>query len=151
SGTATASGLQIANVVNMAADASVDIDGNNYAPIFIHIAFNTTIDNRGLATASSGNVASGAQSSSSSATNTSGANNASRSGHSATSGSVGPASTAIGGNATALSNSVQSKMTSAQVSSANGSDSIAPASLTQMLNNLPTGSWDRFVQPNLPV
>ena len=59
SGAADASGMQVMNLVNMWADASVDIDGNNYAPIYVHITFTTNIDNRGVAQASSGNVAAG--------------------------------------------------------------------------------------------
>src|SRR5207245_836951 len=59
SGAVTASGLQVMNLVGLWADASVDIQGNNYAPIFIRISFITNIENRGVAGASSGNVAAG--------------------------------------------------------------------------------------------
>ena len=52
-------GLQAMNLVSMWADANVDIDGNNYAPIYIRINFTTNIDNLGYAGACSGNVAAG--------------------------------------------------------------------------------------------
>ena len=58
-GTATASGLQATNLVNMFASAAVDIDGNNYAPIFVHIFFASIIDNQGSAGSSGGNLAAG--------------------------------------------------------------------------------------------
>src|SRR4029453_13131821 len=40
SGATSATGLQVFNLVNMWADASVDIEGNNYAPITVYIRFN---------------------------------------------------------------------------------------------------------------
>ena len=59
SGPATAQGLAVVNVVRLWADANVDVEGNNYAPITIQIHFRTTIDNRGLAVARTGNVLAG--------------------------------------------------------------------------------------------
>src|SRR6185369_6398577 len=60
SGSVSATGLQVFNLVNMWADTSVDIEGNNYAPITVYIRFNTNIENYGAAGAQSGAVASGA-------------------------------------------------------------------------------------------
>lgn len=54
SGSAHATGLEAQNLVNMSADASVDIDGSNYAPVTIRIRFITLIENEGHAQAVTG-------------------------------------------------------------------------------------------------
>jgi len=56
SGASTAAGLQTENVVNLQADASVVVEGDNYAPISVWIRFDTELDNRGWADASTGNA-----------------------------------------------------------------------------------------------
>ncbi|MGI9145238.1 MAG: hypothetical protein ACR2IK_01600 [Chloroflexota bacterium] len=151
SGAAAASGMQVMNLVNMWANASVEVDGDNYAPIFVHITFTTNIDNRGIGQASSGNVAAGDRSGTNG--NPAGAVTTavmSGSGSSNGSGSVGSSSKAQSGNSLAVSNSVVANITSDQLSSANGSKPIASETITQMLRNLPSGTWDPFVQQNLP-
>jgi hypothetical protein len=59
SGTARATGLQVENNINLKADASVAIGGDNYAPLFIWIRFNSAVDDRGWAKASTGSVQTG--------------------------------------------------------------------------------------------
>ena len=152
SGAASATGLQAVNLVSLWADASVDIDGNNYAPIFISIQFNTNVANVGYAGSSSGNVAAGqpasagAAGSGSAPATTSGA-----SGGATSSGSSGGTSSqARGGNAVAVSNSVDATSVSSQLANANGGNSITTTAMAQMLRNLPSGTWDPFVQQNLP-
>ena len=150
SGAAAASGMQVMNLVNMWADASVDIDGNNYAPIYVHITFTTNIDNRGVAQASSGNVAAGSPgttggSSQSAKSKTTG------SGQTTASGSVGASSKAQSGNTIAVSNSVVANITSDQLSSANGSKAVAASTIAQMARNLSAMTWDPFVQQHLPA
>jgi hypothetical protein len=54
SGAASATGLDVDQTINLVASAFVIIDGDNYAPIFIHIKFLSDVDNRGWAQASSG-------------------------------------------------------------------------------------------------
>src|SRR5262249_52541022 len=56
SGASTAAGLQTENLVNLRADASVEVDGDNYAPISVWIRFDTELDNRGWADASTGHA-----------------------------------------------------------------------------------------------
>jgi hypothetical protein len=152
SGSAAAYGLQVVNLVTMWADASVDIEGNNFAPILVKISFLTTIDNRGVAGASSGNVAAGHVHGSTSTSSKSAASGSSTgAGQSTASGLVGSASKAISGDATALSNSVDAHVQSTQLSSANGSKPIAALTIAQMLRNLPPGSWDPFLEQSLPA
>jgi hypothetical protein len=152
SGAASATGLRAVNLVSMWADAAVDIDGNNYAPIFIKIQFKTNIANIGYAGASSGNVAAGQPGSggssggASSSSTTSGASGGS--GGSVSSG--GTSSHAQGGNAVAISNSVNADVVSSQMANANGGNSITTTAVGEMLRNLPPGTWDPFVQQNLP-
>lgn len=147
SGTATANGLLVTNLVNMWASASVDVEGNNYAPITITINFTTNIDNRGYAGASSGNVAAGSLTTAGAAPSSSpapsGSSNTSASGSAASGGS------AHGGDAVAISNSSTASVVSSQISSANGSKSIDTTTIGTMLSNLPTGDWNPFA--NQPV
>jgi hypothetical protein len=56
SGGAKATGLEVQNRVNMTASAIVEIEGSNYADIYAHIRFHTRIQNKGQATAMSGNA-----------------------------------------------------------------------------------------------
>ena len=152
SGATQATGLQAMNVVNMFADAAVDIDGNNYAPIVVEVHFNTTIDNIGIGVATSGNVASGgsgaqAKSSPNSSPKTS---TASPSTAATSGGSTQPAS-ARGGDATAIANSIDAAFNSAQLSNANGSASQSTALITQMLRNLTPKTFDPFVDPPPPT
>jgi hypothetical protein len=162
SGAAAANGLQAMNLVNMWADASVDIDGNNYAPIFVHISFNTTIQNYGVAQATTGHVAAGQATSAttantqtttatSSASPTTANNAAGGSNSASSSGSVGRSSHAEGGNTVAVANSVNANIASVQLASANGGKPIASDTLTHMLRNLPSGSWNPYVENNLPA
>jgi len=151
SGAVSASGMQVMNLVNMWADASIDIDGNNYAPIFVHITFTTTIDNRGVAQASSGNVAAGSPGTTGGSPQVRAAQTTTGSGQTTASGSVGSSSTARSGNAVAVSNSVVANITSNQLSSANGSKSIAAATIAQMAQNLSEATWNPFVKQNLPA
>jgi hypothetical protein len=60
SGSAAATGLAVQNAVNLQADASIQVDGDNYAPISIAIHFDTAVDNRGWAQASTGAAQAGA-------------------------------------------------------------------------------------------
>jgi hypothetical protein len=140
SGAASATGLRAVNLVRLWADASVDIDGNNYAPIYIKVQFNTNVANVGYAGSSSGNVAAGGPASSSPST-----------GGSTQSGSgAGTTSRAQSGNAVAISNSANVDAASNQISNANSSDPINTTVVTSMLRNLPPGTWNPFVQQNLP-
>ncbi|MBV9326565.1 MAG: hypothetical protein JO352_22615 [Chloroflexi bacterium] len=146
SGAASATGLRAVNLVSLWADASVDIDGNNYAPIFIQVLFNTNVANVGYAGASTGNVAtsSGATSNGSTPQSTSGSSSV------GSSSSGGAASRAQGGAAVAISNSVNVAAVSNQMSNANGGGSVATTAVAEMLTNLPPGPWNPFVQQNLP-
>lgn len=144
SGGASATGLEVMNLVSMWADASVDVEGNNYAPIVVEIHFKTNIDNRGIAVANSGNVAAGSAQSTTSPRTAAPAAPASASGSSASAGR------ARGGNATAISNSVDASVSSTQLSSANGGAPLATTALTQMLRTLPPGNWNPFVDASLP-
>ncbi len=55
-GSATATGLVVDNSVDLGADVWLDITGNNYAPISVRILYDTTIWNRGVASATSGSA-----------------------------------------------------------------------------------------------
>jgi hypothetical protein len=155
SGVSSASGLQVSNLVNMWADAAVDIEGNNYAPITIYIRFGTNIENYGAADARSGNVAAGsggAATASITQPTTGGTAAGAASGTSTgAAGTVGTASHARGGDSVAIANSVNSVVSSRQLSSANGSHPIASAAVTSMLRNLPSGSWNPIVERSLPA
>ena len=61
SGSSSATGLTVQNLVNLNGLATVDIEGNNYAPITVWLRFITEIENEGSARAKSGNVDSGDQ------------------------------------------------------------------------------------------
>ncbi len=56
SGSAWATGLNVQNSVDLSAYVSVIIDGSNYAPITLHVLFETVIDNAGAAQARSGDA-----------------------------------------------------------------------------------------------
>jgi hypothetical protein len=113
SGGANAAGLQVENTVKLKAAAWVVVDGNNYAPIFISIRFDTTVDNRGWAQANTGAVTTAADSVPRSA-------NQSRE-PAATAMSVPPGgeSTAQGGRSIARSDNVRLEVHSVQITSAN--------------------------------
>jgi hypothetical protein len=145
SGSASATGLRAVNLVSLWADASVDIDGNNYAPIFIKIQFNTNVANVGYAGSSSGNVAVGQPASSSSSSN-----NSAQPGTGSSGSTGGATSRAQSGSAVAISNSANVGVASNQIASANGGDPINTTVVTSMLRNLPTGTWNPFVQQSLP-
>ena len=79
SGSASATGLQAQNQVDLSSDVSIDIGGSNYAPIDVYVILGTQIDNQGQALAVSGDAralnttgAGSPSSSSPSAANTSG-------------------------------------------------------------------------------
>jgi hypothetical protein len=147
SGGAAATGLEAMNVVNMFANASVDIEGNNYAPIVVEIHFKTIIDNLGIGVATSGNVASG-QSGTAQAT---GAPRATNTPNGATAGSTSQPGRAKGGDATAISNSIDAAFSSSQISSANGGKAISTSTITQMLRGLEPGHWDPFAKQTPPT
>src|SRR6516162_5355518 len=84
SGSVSALGLRALNLVNLWASASVDVDGNNYAPIYVYIGFDTTIYNVGTARAMSGSVRAGTPGASSSSSG--GSNNGSSKGSNSGSG-----------------------------------------------------------------
>lgn len=56
SGSARATGLNVQNSVDLSAYVSVIVDGSNYAPITLHVLFETVIDNAGAAQARSGDT-----------------------------------------------------------------------------------------------
>ena len=144
SGGASAVGLQVLNLVTMWASATVDIEGNNYAPIVVEIHFKTNIDNRGVAIANSGNVAAGAPGAPG-ANSANSANSAPASAAATAPGTPNQPIQARGGNAVAIANSVNASITSAQMSSANGSRPLTTNTMTEMLRSLPPGSWTPFV------
>ena len=111
SGSASATGLQVQNAVNLKAWASVIVDGDNYAPIFIRIIFITAVDNRGWAQASTGAVQTAGQLSGTSAATPS-SNGASGSAAGPNAGRSGPA--------TAVNDSVKVTAISHQSANANG-------------------------------
>ncbi|MBV9356820.1 MAG: hypothetical protein JO023_15005 [Chloroflexi bacterium] len=125
SGSVNALGLRAINLVNLWASASVDIDGNNYAPIYVYIGFDTTIYNVGTARAMSGNVRAGTPSTNSGSSG--GSNNGSSkgsngaSGGSFSGGSAKVQSGAMSGNATAMSHRLSLSTTAVQLGDANGS------------------------------
>ncbi|MBV9598076.1 MAG: hypothetical protein JOZ87_14540, partial [Chloroflexi bacterium] len=151
SGRASATGLRVVNLVNMWADASVDIDGNNYAPIVVVIDFNTRIRNYGAAVASSGNVAAGesrpASPSSPQATQADPAGTSGSTGATSASGASNWITSAKGGSTVAVANSADANITSQQVGSANGSHPVSSALISQLLHSLPSDS----VNPLLPA
>jgi hypothetical protein len=61
SGSASATGLQVKNQVNLGGLATVEVTGSNYAPITVQIQFITDIYNQGVAVASSGAAQAGGQ------------------------------------------------------------------------------------------
>ena len=126
------------------ADASVDIEGNNYAPIMIYINFDTRIQNYGQAEAASGDVAAGVRTAPLSAGSAGAAPQNSVGGNSSAGGSVGSESHARGGDAVAVSNSVNAAVVSNQLSSANGSHPLAAETVSSMLRSLPSGTWNPF-------
>jgi hypothetical protein len=142
SGAASASGLQVMNLVNMWAFASVDVEGNNYAPITVEIHFNTNIDNRGYAEAQSGNVAAGSSETRSTA--------AAQVPVSTSAGGTSSAGGAHGGDSVAVGSVVNAGITSTQMSSANGGKPVTSAALTTMLRNLPQGNWSPLADASLP-
>jgi len=156
SGGASARGLQVFNVISMWADASVDVEGDNYAPIAVDVHFKSNVDNRGLAVAQSGNVAAGAVQTAAPTTgqtpaspspvNAAGSASATSSG-----GSSSVANSATGGNAVATSNSATSTITSDQISSANGGKPITSTTITKLLRSLPSGSWTPVIDEKLPA
>ena len=175
SGSAQATGAQVGNSVALGSSAKVhvagdnlttrlthrpldlaaDIDGNNYAPIYIRINFTTNIDNIGYAGASSGNVAAGQPSasgtSSSSASGVAPTTNSGSSGGTTSSGSSATTSSvARSGDAVAISNSVDVAAVSSQLANANGGNSVTTAGMAEVLRNLPQGTWNPFVQQTLP-
>jgi hypothetical protein len=125
SGSVSALGLRALNLVNLWASASVDVDGNNYAPIYVYIGFDTTIYNVGTARAMSGSVRAGTPGASSSSSG--GSNNGSSkgsnsgSGGSFSGGSAKVQSGAISGSATAMSHRLSLSTTAIQLGDANGS------------------------------
>jgi hypothetical protein len=151
SGAATATGLQVMNLVTMWAVASVDIEGDNYAPIAVQIHFKTNIDNRGLAVASSGNAVAGPPAETQPAITQPAASGAAMTSGAASQGSGGTSSRARSGNALAVANSVDASITSNQLSSANAAGTLAASAIPGMLRTLPTGKWSPFVEQNLPT
>jgi hypothetical protein len=140
SGTTSATGLQVSNLVNMWASASVDIDGNNYAPIVIEVHFNTLIDNTGVAIANSG--AASARTSTSSG--------GSGSGSTPDAAAAGQSTHASGGSALAIGSSADASVTSNQIASANAGKLPISAALANTLRNLPSGNWTSALQSSLP-
>jgi hypothetical protein len=129
SGKASATGLRVRNLVNMSADASVDVQGNNYAPIVIEVHFYTTLDNRGVAVANSG------------------AASTASAGHS--SGSSHQPGHASGGKAVATGNTADASFESTQMSSANGGRLPMSAAMARAVQDLPTGNWSNLVEQRL--
>jgi hypothetical protein len=122
SGAASATGLQVDDRVDLAASAFVRVDGDNYAPIFIHIKFLTDVDNRGWAQATTGAAQAGT-------------------GTQVTNAAAPPQSTAVttaagtakSGPARAVGDTIRVTAVSQQVASANGQvigDSAAPTTLS---------------------
>ena len=137
----------------MWAEASVDIDGNNYAPIRIQINFDTNIHNYGGAAATTGNVAAGNAGSPSSAAAVAapGASGTSgSSGSTKSSGSSGSTSSARGGSSIAIGNSVDANVVSQQLGSANGSHPLSSTVITGLLNSLPHDDLNPFASNDLP-
>jgi hypothetical protein len=143
-GPATAQGLAVVNVVRMWADADVDIEGDNYAPITIQIHFRTNIDNRGLAIAQSGNTAAGRTQTAGSPSTVSGG----ASGGATASGDGYASTSATGGKAIAVSNSANAQIGSVQLSSADAGTPIRESVVT-ILNQLPPGIWRPRLNQNL--
>jgi hypothetical protein len=139
-GAASATGLQVSNLVNMWASASVDIDGNNYAPIVIEVHFNTLIDNTGVAAANSGAAAAGAASSSAGSASA-GTPNA---------GTTGQSRHASGGSAVAIGSTADVAVTSNQVASANAGKLPISATVANALRNLPSVNLTSTIQSASP-
>jgi len=133
SGSAQAVGLDATNRVNMSASANVDIEGSNYADIYVRVRFYSYIWNEGAAYAGSGSVQStgGAAGSGSAA------------GSLASTPSNGPAGTgfsssvARSGDATAEGHNSSVQIASAQYANGNGSGSGFDAQLPTIINQLP--------------
>jgi hypothetical protein len=148
SGAASATGLEVMNLVNMWGVASVDVEGNNYAPIVVQIHFKTNIDNRGMAVANSGNASAGQAGAKQPAVTQPAGGSAPAKG-AASQGSSGTSSKARSGSALAVANSVDASITSNQLSGANAASTIAASAIPSMLRELPTGKWSPFVEQNL--
>ena len=56
SGSASATGLEVQNQVDLSSNVNIDIGGSNYAPISVYVLFGTQIDNSGQAIAMSGSA-----------------------------------------------------------------------------------------------
>jgi hypothetical protein len=157
SGAASARGLQVFNLVSMWADATVDVEGDNYAPITVDVHFRSNIDNRGLAVAQSGNVAAGSSASASPVQLPADRSASSAAASSAVSagGSNQARTSAIGGNALAISNSASSSISSDQLASANGGNAISGTTITNLLRSVPSSNWnpttDANLAPTLPL
>ena len=139
SGASSATGLQVTNLVNMWADAYVDIEGNNYAPIFVYIRFATNISNYGAAAARTGDVGAG------SAATTTVASGPPEPGV------VGTASHARSGDAVAIANSVDHVVNSTQLSGANASGQISSATINQLLGSVPSTRLNPLALRSLPA
>jgi len=152
SGATSATGLQVTNLINMWADASVDIEGNNYAPIYIHIKFKTNIENYGAAAAKSGNVAAGTAATTV-ATTGAGQTSSTQSGSASTGGNgvVGTQSHARSGDAIAIANSVDHIVNSTQLAGANSGSGLSATTITQLLQQVPPERFRPFVPNELPA
>ena len=143
SGAASARGLQVFNLISMWADATVDIDGDNYAPITVDVHFRSNIDNRGLAVSQTGNVGAGGAATAAQRPAATSASTAAASSAVSSSGSNRVANnSAVGGNAVAISNSASSAITSDQIANANGGKPVTTTTITNLLRSLPSGAWN---------
>ncbi len=158
SGSARATGLDATNHVNMSASAAVDVEGSNYADIFVQVRFFSYIWNQGAALAASGNSRSinGPAGSTTAApgTRSSGATSSgSTSGDSNSGGSSGGSSfqsaLARSGDAQAMGQNSSLQIASAQYANGNGSGPGFNVELPPISNALPDPPATPTVDPKL--
>ncbi len=140
SGSASATGLDVQNLVNMSADAAVDIEGSNYADIFVRVRFHTIIENEGGANAVSGKSMSISDPRALAIASSGDSSGSDRSGGSGTQGSGNPglqSSVAKSGDATAQGHNSSVQLASAQYANANGSGPGMNVTLPLVSNSLP--------------
>jgi len=128
SGSAQAVGLDATNRVNMSSSANVDIEGNNYADIFVRVRFYTYIWNEGYAYAETGNAQS----------NGGGSGQSDKSDKPDGSAGAGfSSSVARSGNATAEGHNSSVQIASAQYANGNGSGPGFDVQFPTIVNQLP--------------
>lgn len=138
SGSAQATGLEAQNLVNMSAAATVDIEGSNYADVFVRVRFHTIIENEGGAHAVSGKAESiGDLGAPAAKGSSSGSDRSSGSASQGTGGTGHWSGVAKSGDAKAQGHNSSVQVASVQHASGNGSGPGLDVTLPSISNSLP--------------